>query len=523
MGGARRRREVVMAHVDKVIVTNVSALKDKYGEGYASIRKAVDNLIKADARRGLQSRLVELDAPAAMKVLKGTAVKSRANAEQNKRAIDAVCGSLRPDYVLILGSSDVVPHQMLANPVDDGDNAIPSDLPYACDAPYGKRPEAFRGPTRVIGRLPDVTGSRDPAGLAGLLETAAGYQSRPRGDYEKYLGTSTEVWKGSTSSSLKAVFGSSKFLRLAPPKGPNWSRALLARRAHFINCHGSPGDPFFYGQKGTHYPQAHAASYLQNRIAKGTVVAAECCYGAELYDPAIASGQPGICNSYLGSGANAFFGSSNIAYGPSDGNASADLICRFFFQQVLEGASLGRAVLAASQRFSQSAPILDPIDLKTLAQFMLLGDPSIHPVEGGERHDIAATLGPKNFLPGASRLPVGRGLRREWMARNGLMLSRTVKAAIARKADTIPAGVRKMFAAAAKEDGLKKMRITSFCVDDPAGSLFREAKIRPRGETTIHMAVGSHRPEGAMTKQVVAVVATVEDGAVVRIRKVYSR
>ena len=36
---------------------------------------------------------------------------------------------------------------------------------------------------------------------------------------------------------------------------------------------------------GLEYPVAHDAAYIQGKIKSGTVAAAECCYGAELYDP----------------------------------------------------------------------------------------------------------------------------------------------------------------------------------------------------------------------------------------------
>ena len=86
-----------------------------------------------------------------------------------------------------------------------------------------------------------------------------------------------------------------------------------------------------------------------------------------------------ICQRYLIQGAYGYFGSSTIAYGPEEGNGAADLITQYFLMAVLDGASLGRAALVARQRFVQQTAELDPVDLKTLGQFNLLGDPSIHP------------------------------------------------------------------------------------------------------------------------------------------------
>ena len=58
---------------------------------------------------------------------------------QNKRAIDAVAKQLRPDYLMLLGSVDVIPHQDMRNPIpSDGDPTARGDLPYACEAPYSQ-------------------------------------------------------------------------------------------------------------------------------------------------------------------------------------------------------------------------------------------------------------------------------------------------------------------------------------------------------------------------------------------------
>jgi hypothetical protein len=89
--------------------------------------------------------------------------------------------------------------------------------------------------------------------------------------------------------------------------------------------------------------------------------------------------------AYLVGGAIAFMGSTTIAYGPSDSNASADLICRYFIESCMSGASTGRAFLEARQRFAKEASPLSPVDLKTLAQFILLGDGGLRAVTTNRR------------------------------------------------------------------------------------------------------------------------------------------
>src|SRR5438067_1779071 len=86
------------------------------------------------------------------------------------------------------------------------------------------------------------------------------------------------------------------------------------------------------------------------QTSTGPVVAAECCYGAQLYDPTLTGAKsPGLCNVYLGNGAYGFFGSSTIAYGPDSSNDWADHICQYFWREILLGSSLGSAVLRARQ------------------------------------------------------------------------------------------------------------------------------------------------------------------------------
>jgi hypothetical protein len=51
-------------------------------------------------------------------------------------------------------------------------------------------------------------------------------------------------------------------------------------------------DFHFYGQKGGQYPPSLDATIIAGKVAQGTVVAAECCYGAQLYAPGKAKGQP---------------------------------------------------------------------------------------------------------------------------------------------------------------------------------------------------------------------------------------
>lgn len=466
---------------DKIIVTNRSALQAKYGApGLDAVKRAVAALVAADGQRGIASRLLFLDDATAMKRLRAKAVTDRKDAQQNKDAIDGIFRALAPEYLLILGSVDVVPHQDIRNPMfvagDDDDPIAFGDLPYACDAPYSRDPAAFKAPSRVVGRLPDLTGARDPKYIVALLATAAGYQPRPVTDYGAYFGLSTASWQKSTAMSLFNTFGNSTTLQLAPPRGPKFTAQQLAPLTHFINCHGGPADPTFYGEedkpRNPAQPPSLTSDAIAGKIKHGTVAAVECCYGAELYDSVTLALPLPICQRYLAQGAYGYFGSSTIAYGPAEGNGSADLITQYFLLSVLDGASLGRAALIARQKFVAQTGELDAADLKTLAQFNLLGDPSLHPAAVE-----SATAVPKGVDAAAANRQMRKARRAKLREAAAFLEFTKPTASRPAKASRKSAGVQQALKNIAREAGLADPKtFTAFDVKMPAGLRGRRGK-----------------------------------------------
>jgi len=188
---------------DKIIVSNRKALVKKYKKkGFDAIQKTLKKLIDADRKRGIKTRVVFLDEKASI---------NPTNPRQNKKAIDSVFKKFNPHYLMILGAHDIVPHQDLYNLVpSDGDAKAWGDLPYACKAGYSRDSEKFVGPTRVVGRLPDLVAARKPNYLISLIKKAAKYKKRTSDRYSDYFGLSAQVWKGSTRLSLDNIFGDDK-------------------------------------------------------------------------------------------------------------------------------------------------------------------------------------------------------------------------------------------------------------------------------------------------------------------------
>ena len=422
---------------DKLLVTHTGALRRKYGSaGAASVRSALDALVAADAARGLVGRVLLLDNATSMRAV-GTTPVADGDWVATVRAIDLACARYVPSYVAIVGATDVVPQARMRNPFvgigDDGDSYVPGDLAFACDLPASWTstatgtidPGDLLAVTRVVGRVPDLVGATDPSMLLAALATAATYTQRTARSYQRVFALSASVWKGSTTQSVDLLPGPAPAVQLSPPAASPWSMGALGPRVHFVNCHGGSTTPDWFGQSsgGAIDTVALRPEDVDGRVVAGTVVAAECCYGAMHLPPADLGGRVPMMWAYLRSGAYAGLGSSTTAYGPADGNGQADLLCRYFLAGVLAGASTGRALLDARQQFIRESGSMAPEDLKTIAQFDLLGDPSLQPVtvaRGGAH--AAPTL-----LASAARAPqLDLAQRRAVLAASGRALAAVV-------------------------------------------------------------------------------------------------
>ena len=367
----------------KLIITSKANLTLKYGSQFTAVKQLFTKLIAADKKNKLTTKVIYIDDAASTKPFGISSVK-KLKEKECKDFVDALYKKQNPAYIVIFGAQDVFPFQELTNnvykPGDDDDQTVPSDLPYACDSPYSKKISGFVNPVRVVGRIPDIPGATDISYLKLLFNNIIVQKPKPLADYEKYFAVTALVWENSTQQSINNIFGNYTGLLNSPPAMGGYSKKQLSPLSHFYNCHGGLLDTNYYGQKGAAYPIALKAKNLTNKISYGTVVAAECCYGVQLMDP-VTDGFS-IASNYLQNNALSFMGSSTIAYGPAKGQGLADLICQYFMINVHAGASAGRALLEARQKFLNTCgPYLDPYELKTLAQFYILGDPSLQLVE----------------------------------------------------------------------------------------------------------------------------------------------
>jgi hypothetical protein len=507
---------------EKILIASRSMLIAKYTKpGFDKVAAAVKVLIAADKKRGLNTSLIFLDDPVAMRRHKGSAVTDPKSGQQHKEAIDAICKSLQPQYLVILDAPDIIPHVSMQNPTpDDDDPDVPSDLPYACDAPFSRDPRKFLSITRVVGRIPGIMGADRPTFLTDMLKAAASFNPRPRKDYLSYFAISAEVWQKSTAKSLDEIFGkeSDSKILVSPPTVNSGANRHLSPLMHFINCHGDTISPNFFGQRGEKFPIALTSDGVGNNASSKTVVAAECCYGAELYDPKREKDEkPPIAISYFSRGAVGFFGSTNTAYGEATRMGAADILTQYFLIQVLGGASLGRACLRARQKFVDTED-LDIFNLKTIAQFILLGDPSLQPcLEDPDEAAIEKLADPS----------AARRIRR--MELSALGKSAGESSAFGGKKERNPA--KKLATRAksiARKLGVKPHKIESF--DVSGGPLYRNSmrshQFRPRmvvvseKSKPIQRTTGEHKRP---IRDIKAVVIHTHNGGVARIAHYLSR
>lgn len=381
----------------KLIVTLRQNLAAKYSAAdLASLNKLIKAWIQADAKRGITSRYVALDDAVGMKKLNAAALTGTPTAQKVKRKIDQLWKSLAPDYLVLLGAQDVVPMFEVPNPSydpkGDDDTVVPTDNPYACSAPFLDGDiNSYLVPDRVVGRIPDMVGDSSLDWFASYLATATTHVPQPAGHYADLYAICCDEWRRAGEETAQYLGHPKSALLVTPPvdNAASQAQAALPRTLHAIKCHGARLDPNFYGQKGAAYPVALFSGTLAANLSPGTLAAAMCCYGAQVYHPQDPAAQQNgawpIASTYLRKGAVGFAGATMIAWVGLDTMLCADWIVAQYLKSAATGASIGRALLEAKQDFlrwlAQQGQSPGLAEQKTLIEFVLLGDPALHPVQ----------------------------------------------------------------------------------------------------------------------------------------------
>lgn len=289
--------------------------------------------------------------------------------------LDLIYDVAVPDYLLIVGDATVIPQADWYNECDDGDETVPSDLPYVTldtTSPWEGMIYDFNNVTQV-GRIPAKVSNGFAEAISYFNNTRlfSGYRAVNAFAY------SAKVWENTSSAEFRHL---SPHLITSPAY--TCDRGLAATGMYTqlgeldgaynllcFNLHGSDATHTWYGQSGQSYPDAFVKELLPNN--NGYALCTEACYGAR----PLASAS--IVVGALMNGCVSYVGSSRIAYGMSNGSMScADIIANSFTSGIARGSTAGNAFLMALSAIS-SRGAMDEEEIKTLAEFALYGDPSV--------------------------------------------------------------------------------------------------------------------------------------------------
>ncbi len=387
-----------------VVITSQAALRSQYGpDGSAAIDVAMQSVVTAtSANPYWDAHLVYVDDQQSLEKFGLQPVKAD-DPWDVKHLLADLDAALRKKgemigAVLIVGGPQVIPFHHLPNPVDDEDQDVPSDNPYACID------ENYFVPAWPLGRLPNGEGS-DPAMLVKVLNKIAAGRSKGatpietmRGFFARILaffglyrpkrssfGYSAEVWQRASLSVYRTISEPSR-LSVCPPAGTGDlpKEAGKPLQLAYYNLHGMAETAEWYGQRdpqttpdGPDYPVALRPSDVINSGRAPQVVFTEACYGAYIFDKTV---ENALSLKFLDSGSKAVIGSTVTSYGSvTTPLIAADLLGQAFWKLLNEGHPVGealrRAKIAMAQAMHSRQGYLDGEDQKTLISFVLYGDP----------------------------------------------------------------------------------------------------------------------------------------------------
>lgn len=337
--------------------------------------------------------------------------------------------------VLIIGGPKVVPFHHLPNPLDDADQDIPSDNPYATrdenyftlEWPLGRIPGGEAAdlqnpckPDMILRVLQAMTTryisqKKNRPLLRRIWQYLSDWVGKQSHRIQTSFGYSAAVWRRASLSVYRSI-GEPHRLLVSPPAqacdlpleqhtgltltpSTEIETACLcmpAAKLGYFNLHGVADAAEWFGQRdpaepgsGPDFPIAlrpkdllpNSESLVDSGRTNGKhapeVVFSEACYGAHIIGKCV---EEALSLKFLASGSQAIVGSTCISYG-SIGMPlmAADLLGWAFWHNLMEGLpageSLRRAKLQLVREMHRRQGYLDGEDQKTVISFVLYGDP----------------------------------------------------------------------------------------------------------------------------------------------------
>ena len=295
---------------------------------------------------------------------------------------------------VLIGGYDLLPPFTRVNPTlnlsGDDDESIPTDAPYG--ATPDVRAEEY-APPQMVARIPDATGTGDPADFVKLLRFQS--EARAAKTPTKRFEACAAEFIDAASVVAAAMSPSAASIVQSPPaklKGPPdvISRLTGSGRVHVL-LHGanfSPDWAYLYGKADSSkdYPRALSARQIDLCDLRGAAITFSSCYAAMLDSGDSEAGRRSESNQValacLGHGANCVVAATRsnwIALRPSPDGFGPGLIAEVW-RQLRKRKRIGAAfrdarVAYVKKALSQSDAEDRPYIFKTALQMQLFGNP----------------------------------------------------------------------------------------------------------------------------------------------------
>ncbi len=286
--------------------------------------------------------------------------------------LDAIYTIELPEYLMIIGDYSTVPNIVWENRSNDPDRIVFSDLPLctlSTDSPFNDILYKFKPYTRV-GRIPTSASAGFKDAFTYLKNTR---NSRLTVDELKAFFLSAQAWESTSREIAKPI---SPNIHISPTNGCfEYRGSLDAYNALMFNLHGSNGTHLWYGEdKNDNVEPAFNATKLPQNT--NYILCTEACYGARPFNDGRNS--ESIVSTALRNGCCAFVGSTQIAWGGTNGMSCADIVIQNFIKNMMEGYTAGESFNDAVAHLQDRR--WDDCSLKTIIEFALYGDPSYAPI-----------------------------------------------------------------------------------------------------------------------------------------------
>ena len=343
-----------------LILTNLQLLARELNVDQALLLNLVEEFISEKKQVGITYFLLDVS---------NNVVGKAKDVDSHVKLLQKIAKIECPFYLFILGGNNIIPTKIYEDKTGH-DRDIASDLPYATldtDSPWRRKKYNFEN-CMTVGRLPTFANES--------FEEFKIYFENLKinlGNLNE-IGISAKEWENTSNFWFNKI--SNKTVLTSPQleKSNIHTCFDINKNLFYFNLHGAEDTDVceWYGQENTYYPSVISPNdFIKNE--KPYIVGVEACYGARYINY---KKNKSILLTAISTKCLSFLGSSRIAYGACFGEGScADIIIGTYLKNVKDGYSCGKSFTLARKELTKQRN-LDIVEIKTLLEFSLYGDPS---------------------------------------------------------------------------------------------------------------------------------------------------